>query len=97
MSAQHTPGPWTAERDLPHNRMPRVHGGDRSLICECGNMGTEQDQWEANARLIAATPELLEALQDLLGAVDALMPSDGPLKTKARSAITKARGEAWAG
>ncbi|WP_395326892.1 hypothetical protein WBP06_09260 [Novosphingobium sp. BL-8H] len=56
---EHTPGPWTTERGLPINRMPRVCGADRSLICEVGNVGTTQDQWEANAALIAAAPELL--------------------------------------
>lgn len=40
-----------------------------------------------------ATSDLLAALEGLLHAVDALMPSDGPLKLAARAAIAKARGE----
>ena len=52
------------------------------------------DPWEANARLIAAAPDLLEALEyclDCLGDEFAL-PSD--CQSTARAAIARARGEA---
>lgn len=60
-----TPGPWEADRDLPYNEPPRVHGDDHSLICVCGNVGTTQDQWEANAALVALAPDLLSLLREL--------------------------------
>lgn len=71
LKATHTPLPWTAERDIPHNRMPRVHSSaDGSLICECGNMGTTQDQWEANAAFIVhavnSHHDLIEALRAVI-------------------------------
>lgn len=69
MLAKATPGPFTADRDLPVGRMPRVHCGDASLLCEVGNMGTSQDQWEANAALIAGglttLPELFDRIEQL--------------------------------
>ena len=60
-----TPGPWGTETDLPYNTMPRVSGADGSLICECGNVSTDQDQWESDARLIAAAPDMHEAITAL--------------------------------
>lgn len=63
MSAAHTPGPWAARRmhtggfDIfdPRNRdVVTVYGG-----------GVEAESREANARLIASAPELLEALRQL--------------------------------
>jgi hypothetical protein len=99
---QFTPGPWAAERDLPHNRMPRVHGGDHSLICEVGNMGTSQDQWEANARLIAAAPEMYERLSsaaNVLRIAAEFMDEGGTTDAarleaiKADCLLAKARGE----
>ena len=48
---------------------------------------------EANARLIAAAPDLLEALESLCGHTDeGMMFSERA--AKARAAIAKARGEA---
>ena len=55
---------------------------------------------EANARLIAAAPELLEALQDLFGAdMEHVLMGDGKddqieAIAKARAAIAKAKGAA---
>jgi len=49
----------------------------------------------ANARLIAAAPELLEALRDCLSFLESDMPtvSSGPERRKAAAAIAKATGE----
>lgn len=68
MSGQHTPGPWV----LADNGMGVIRGG---VVRQYAN-GSTQDQivmacsvtddngcMKANARLIAAAPELLEALQ----------------------------------
>ncbi len=59
----HTPGPW---------RYGGEYGpvGEAGRIVQCGTgyvicgLNTRSPQREANARLIAATPELLEQLQE---------------------------------
>ena len=96
---KHTPGPW--------NRIK----GDRNVYSAAGTVcktpailggGSAATNWEANARLIAAAPDLLEALEDALSDYDAWMkdadvtPNESLLAwtNKARSAIARARGEA---
>lgn len=78
MSAQHTPGPWETRRA----RTPDNTGGydwavakDGKVIAECfehvdfADVGTGfyRVPVEANARLIAAAPDLLEALVEWQG------------------------------
>jgi len=55
---QHTPGPWVL-----HEGKTAVNGADGHLVASCGSL-PYRNKWdeEANARLIAAAPELLEAL-----------------------------------
>ena len=88
----HTPGPWEAvkanwDRTLIRHALP----GDAHVpgyIAEVNNIGAG---YEANARLIAAAPELLEALEALLGNC---LDSEGlaAAHAKARAALAKAGG-----
>lgn len=58
----HTPGPWTLERNRATSLS--VYGSDKVFVGEVYNEIDEPLQTEeANARLIAAAPELLEALK----------------------------------
>ena len=59
---KHTPGPWTADRQYIEKKMPP--GSNRKIIAEV--YWHVYDEYEANARLIAAAPELLEALELLV-------------------------------
>jgi hypothetical protein len=91
MSAQHTPGPWHIDRYGKHPRA--VWGATNALpVAIIHSDGTSSAANDANARLIAAAPELLEALCMVLDDPDAL---DGrPLTYEcARAAIAKATGE----
>ena len=59
---QYTPGPWFVSGCRAGEMYIVVHGGvveSEPIICEPRDI--------ANARLIAAAPDLLEALVDLLG------------------------------
>lgn len=66
MNAQHTPGPWrTSAKFEPYQPAPTVYSEKGQQIAVCRDAGcvcfTAQDV--ANARLIAAAPELLDALE----------------------------------
>jgi hypothetical protein len=65
---------------------------DGVVVCYTGNGPTS----EANARLIAAAPDLYDALDNLVANVTEAFPALadlGPI-TKAHAALAKARGEA---
>ena len=94
MSAPHTTGPWHA-------------GGDGTIIYAKDGFATAsasifhgrhggRDEAKANARLIAAAPELLEALQACDEAMDYMSEYDIPLTLPAqiKAAIAKAVGAA---
>lgn len=102
----HTPGPWQAAHRKREDGMwsTEVFTADGEAICsvawyprpidEHGVIGTYR---EANARLIAAAPELLAALKELFAVADA--PDDatdaqlrrfGAALDSATAAITKA-------
>lgn len=56
----HTPGPWTATAAGVAARLER----GANVICEAPIHYSESvKRWEANAALIAAAPDLLEALR----------------------------------
>lgn len=67
-AARHTPGPWTASIDGPRRRprMALVHTGAGKQSIDCTGSGPSFDVDAANARLIAAAPDLLAALKALL-------------------------------
>jgi len=62
---KHTPGPWRIRRGTAHLSCVEVEvqDGDSVATVYDGVMGI--DNAEANARLIAAAPDLLEALKAL--------------------------------
>lgn len=97
--ARHTPGPWDFTWQIQPNGCPTV-GHKGLMVCMVAHSAKQEDQREtafANAALISAAPDLLEALQAMvaeygqLGAQD-LDYSDEVLA--ARAAIAKATGGA---
>lgn len=107
---QHTPGPWTASAP-DHESMPanRCGGCDIAILAPSGCYGiatpgvmtlaTVYDS-EANARLIAASPELLAALEDMTDRYARAMKDSGVSHypeamveiRSARAAIARATG-----
>lgn len=89
-----TPGPWETCRNNVHTgRIATIHhcfGNDWVEVWSLDWPDTEEKQ-EANAKLIAAAPDLLEALQDALHAYD--KHGEHPEWDFARAAISKALGE----
>lgn len=92
MSAQHTPGPWTLDdrgcKFIVHKT------GDGYItrdICRMDGSTMAAFAQEANARLIAAAPELLAALQLYLAhAPEPECAIGRHVQQKARAAIAKA-------
>ncbi len=93
-NAQHTPGPWNKVTNSS-GRTYRVEGCGET-VASFPIMGTSIDvqENEANARLIAAAPELLQAITQIINDLpqrrDWLDPA---LEQYARAAIAKAKGE----
>ena len=90
---KHTPGPWTYEQ-ISNNAYVIDENGSAVMLYR-----NPDDEMKANARLIAAAPELLEALEGML-AIDQENHQRGhddddvckEVQT-ARAAIAKAKGE----
>ncbi len=92
MKVKHTPGPWKIEPELfKYYFQITSDTGKKVASCHAGSNKHTDDQSDelcANARLIAAAPDLLEALQ-LLIAAERIGVKDG---AKACAAIKKATG-----
>lgn len=103
MSAQHTPGPWALYRFLrDHNGVALTGYGvlanidqREAVICEAYPASHLVVVSEANARLIAAAPELLAFVETV--AKRDLVFAKGAKKqviAEARALAAKARGDA---
>lgn len=109
-SAAHTPGPWTVTSCLDywvdHGRP--ITDADKGFrgVAHCGdiawpNFDAHQAEWEANARLITAAPDMLAVLQEMFcepGPVVVALAGNpiacDALEARARAAIAKALGTA---
>ncbi len=100
--AQHTPGPWKVgsrdERDYLGSMNPYslyyIEASNHEVIAELDSCGVEHmPHLAANARLIAAAPELLAMLKRALAGLE-LAGSSGGTVEAIRAAIAKAEGRA---
>ena len=89
---KHAPGPWEVGSTIESGTQAIIHDGDSVLA-----ILTTIPPNPANARLIAAAPDLLEALRKMTDMVEAEVL--GPewlwaheIIAEARAAIAKARG-----
>jgi len=101
--SKHTPGPWSIHWGSSGNRCLEIHH-EKTIVAHATDYSIDGAERSANARLIAAAPELLAALEDseriisfalnngmIMGRQhkhDAESHLDG-----IRAAIAKARGE----
>ena len=88
METKHTPGPWKIGTQPPNGE--QTIGTYRGLMVAVATTGAGTPTI-ANARLIAAAPELLDALLDAACALECC-GKDYYAATKARAAIAKATG-----
>jgi hypothetical protein len=100
--SSYTPGPWCV-RDLPTGQRyigPAQDGGAPSVALVLARVNVPDERLAADARLVAAAPELLQALLNLVGTMCAADGSDMDADRDAidanvrdaRSAIAKATG-----
>lgn len=89
--AQHTPGPWETSRN--GRDWVVCEGGAGDMICDLAGCGNDKH----NARLIAAAPELLAALENARNVLAGLasgdlkaITADSPALAQVRAAIAKA-------
>ena len=92
---KHTPGPW-GRNIKPARNYPMIYAGRDTDIAQLVTRDIADDEAEANADLIAAAPELLEALREMveiaeltIGWLPTPPGADGPI-IQARAAIAKA-------
>jgi hypothetical protein len=91
MQTKHTPGPWHIGVRTFHAGRD-VYGPKGEPVAVADDAITATPEAEANARLIAAAPNLLAALQAIMGdpdAVDHILHLDA---VAADAAIAKATG-----
>lgn len=106
MKTEHTPGPWSATTQHTHRTPAGVElvciavmpaGDYRGPVADlqsCDHIqGITMAECEANARLIAAAPDMFDALRDALASLEISGQSDY-VTGRVRAAIAKARGEA---
>lgn len=64
--SKHTPGPWGVYLNNDTNQFEIFHDEGRGFGHMLARVEGEKGRFAANARLIAAAPDLLEALQDIV-------------------------------
>jgi hypothetical protein len=73
----HTPGPWVIDnedfgRPMDNGRIlhcPPYGGGGYVVVADCSLAATNNNpDWQSNARLVAAAPDLLAALEGMVSA-----------------------------
>jgi len=79
------------------NRYQKVNASDKYMVAQQFPLSNKEyrKEWIANAHLMAAAPELLEALEECENVMNADNEADGWLEIiqKAQAAIKKAKGE----
>jgi hypothetical protein len=100
---QHTPGPWHVLHQYTDRRVFPIGedngDGSHTIIAEANSLGGTEENWGANARLIAAAPDLLAKLQNMVAVFN--QKEIDPLAAfvaieQARAALAKAQGEGGA-
>ena len=86
--SNHTPGPWRIVRYGDHN--PLIETDEITVAEVLDDCHPDTEQQEANARLIAASPDLYHALKQLTGWYTQSVP-EGVWELVA-AAIAKAEG-----
>ena len=104
MHTQHTPGPWYVFHSAYRGRFDDDGPGafsigdaqtahSANILCSRYQWPERAEEMKANAHLMAAAPDLLEALKALLERYVLAIGNEGIECYQARAAIAKATGE----
>ena len=97
METKHTPGPWRIEEwEFKLRPNAPMILAKQDAICEVMDLWCMNDRAEerdANARLIAAAPDLYEALELARKSLRFAAPGQNRALAKIEAALAKARGE----
>ena len=88
--AKHTPGPWIK------SGLDYIGSNGEKVVVSDGPSFGSAATWPdaaANARLILAAPDLLDALVQFVGEFEGCYADGEPAMIKARAAIAKATGK----
>ncbi|MCE4544625.1 MULTISPECIES: hypothetical protein [unclassified Caballeronia] len=98
MTTKHTPGPWTNHGRIPQPGLPHSSVAAKTLLARVYSEAFgDSEQETANANLIAAAPELLESLEQMVRlATRNDIPESEQLEIASRAidVLQKARGAA---
>lgn len=78
MMTKHTPGPWKVHDRWYVGQDKDGSGTHAEVKCCVGVPSDREDEHEANARLIAAAPDLLAMLEEELQDRQCMINCDGP-------------------
>lgn len=92
MENKHTLSPWEVSKKFPTHVYKWVSSGNAFRIVATCDSHEKDEQAIADARLIAAAPELLEALEPFSELVGRSPLQLNEMMRKAKAAIAKARG-----
>lgn len=97
---KHTPGPWKVDKSSWFTKVytQRENYDDEQFICTTDYSGLDLNDNQANARLIASAPELLDSLESILEDVyfeenKGCYGISADKLLKAKAIIAKANGE----
>ena len=82
-----TPGPWNVCQD--GKKKGAVVGKDGIMVCDPSGSGLYEDEWQGNAALIAAAPDMLALLEEIARSGKLTLA----LYAKCKTVMKKARGE----
>ena len=94
--SRHTEGPWRA---APAGRVFAPDGEWWLQVCKVGEFDDPEmlmhgkSRWEADARLIAAAPEMLEALEKMVTAEHKMPDYHPQWMNYIRAIVAKAKGD----
>lgn len=94
--AKFTKGPWVKDYGMTLGHIKSInnaHGGLTPTVCMYSMRFINEKEMQANAHLIAAAPEMYEAMQEFVNRVDRGEVRSTATYKKFKSILAKARGE----